>query len=143
MGPAVTAAAFIPDLDHFRGSYGAKATVPLYRNAEATEANILTDLLKLLNDTYKRKVSPEDFVAYAYGVLAQPAFTDQIFEGIRDASVAGPITKDAALFVKVRDIGARLLWLHTYGERFVPKRQAARPCAAWGRQMRQSGPRRS
>jgi hypothetical protein len=24
------------------------------------------------------------------------------------------------LFIKVRDIGARLLWLHTYGERFVP-----------------------
>ena len=33
------------------------------------------------------------------------------------------ITKDAALFKKVRDSGARLLWLHTYGERFVPKGQ--------------------
>ena len=75
MGPTVTAAAFIPDLDHFRGSYGAKATVPLYRNAEATEANIVPDLLELLSNTYKRKVTPEDFVAYVYGVLAQPAFT--------------------------------------------------------------------
>jgi hypothetical protein len=32
-----------------------------------------------------------------------------------------PITKSAALFAKVRDAGARLLWLHTYGERFVSK----------------------
>jgi len=30
-------------------------------------------------------------------------------------------TKDAALFANVHDAGARLLWLHTYGERFVPK----------------------
>ena len=27
-GPALTACAEIPDLDHFRGSYGAKATYP-------------------------------------------------------------------------------------------------------------------
>ena len=32
-----------------------------------------------------------------------------------------PITKDAALFEQVRAVGAKLLWLHTYGQRFVPK----------------------
>jgi len=32
-----------------------------------------------------------------------------------------PITQDAALFEKFRIAGARLLWLHTHGERFVPK----------------------
>ena len=31
-----------------------------------------------------------------------------------------PLTKDKALFKQVRRIGAHLLWLHTYGERFVP-----------------------
>jgi hypothetical protein len=31
------------------------------------------------------------------------------------------MTKDAALFEDVRKAGARLLWLHTYGERFVSK----------------------
>ena len=30
-----------------------------------------------------------------------------------------PITKDSELFERVRTIGKRLLWLHTYGERFV------------------------
>ena len=34
-----------------------------------------------------------------------------------------PITKDAALFEKVRKVGARLLWFHTYGERFAPTEQ--------------------
>jgi hypothetical protein len=31
------------------------------------------------------------------------------------------LTKDANLFAQVRDVGARLLWLHTYGQRYVPK----------------------
>jgi hypothetical protein len=32
-----------------------------------------------------------------------------------------PLTKNPRLFEKVRAAGARLLWLHTYGERFIPK----------------------
>jgi len=37
--PALTSSAFIPDLHHFRGSYGAKDTIPLYRSGDATEPN--------------------------------------------------------------------------------------------------------
>ena len=48
IGPAVTVAAQIPDLDHFRGSYGAKATIPLYRDAAGKFPNILPGLLDLL-----------------------------------------------------------------------------------------------
>src|SRR5208283_5197487 len=117
IGPAVTAAAFIPDLDHFRGSYGAKAAIPLYRNAEATEANILFGLSELLRNTYNLKATPEDFLAYVYGVLAQPAFTARYAKELETRKVRLPITKDAALFVKIREIGRRLLWLHTYAER--------------------------
>ncbi|MGO9122320.1 MAG: type ISP restriction/modification enzyme [Desulfomonilaceae bacterium] len=121
LGPSITAAACIPDLHHFRGSYGAKEVIPLYRNVEVTEANILPDLLQLIGKTYKRKVSTEDFVAYVYGVLAQPAFTARYAKELETRQLRVPITKDSTLFVKVRDCGARLLWLHTYGERFVPK----------------------
>jgi hypothetical protein len=120
-GPALTSCATIPDLDHFRGSYGAKAAIPLYRNAEATEANILPGLLDLLAKAYKRKVTPEDFLAYVYGALAQPGFTARYAKELETRELRVPITKDAALFAKVLDAGARLLWLHAYGERFVPK----------------------
>jgi len=120
-GPALTSCATIPDLDHFRGSYGAKAAIPLYRNAEATEVNILPGLLDLLAKAYKRKVTPEDFLAYMYGALAQPSFTARYAKELETRELRVPITKDAALFAKVLDAGARLLWLHTYGERFVPK----------------------
>jgi hypothetical protein len=120
VGPALTACSEIPDLDCFSGR-GAKDTIPLYRIAEATEANIRPGLLDVLGKEYGRKVTPEDLLAYAYGVLAQPAFCARYAEELETRELRVPITKDAALFAKVRGAGARLLWLHTYGERFVPK----------------------
>jgi hypothetical protein len=110
----------MPDLDHFSGR-GAKDTIPLYVNAEATECNILPGLLDLLGKALKRPVTPEDFLAYSYGALAQPAFTSCYAKELETRELRVPITKDAILFAKVRDTGSRLLWLHTYGERFVPE----------------------
>jgi len=120
-GPSLTCSAHIPDLDHFRGSYGAKAAIPLYRDAAATEPNILPDLLDLLGKAYNREVTPEDFLAYVYGLLAQPAFAARYSKELETRELRVPITKDTDLFDKMCNIGTRLLWLHTYGERFVPK----------------------
>jgi hypothetical protein len=121
IGPALTACANLPDLDHFRGSYGAKAVMPLYRDAECKEANILPGLLDLLGEAHGRTVTAEDFLAYIYGVLAHPAFTERYVKELGTRELRVPITKDAALFVQVRDVGAKLLWLHTYGQRYIPK----------------------
>ncbi|MBI4505360.1 MAG: DNA methyltransferase, partial [Chloroflexi bacterium] len=120
-GPALTASALIADLHHFRGSYGGKQVFLLYRTAEATEPNILPGLLDRLGKTYNRKVTPEDFLAYVYGVLAQPAFTTRFTKELETRELRVPITKDGGLFEEVRTVGAQLLCLHTYGERFVPR----------------------
>lgn len=120
-GPALVACAQLPDLDAFRGSYGAKHVLPLYRSREATEANVLPGLLALLSTTYGQNASTEDFAAYAYGVMAQPAFVDHFFDELATCELRLPITKSNRLFDRVRSIGARLLWLHTYGERFQPQ----------------------
>ncbi len=121
LGPALTSSALVPDLDHFRGSYGAKAVIPLYRVTNASQANILPGLLKILDDTFQRSVSPEDFVAYVYGILAHAAFSAHFAQDLESRELRVPITRDAELFERVRAAGAHLLWLHTYGERFVPE----------------------
>ncbi|HUX02322.1 MAG: type ISP restriction/modification enzyme [Phycisphaerae bacterium] len=120
-GPALTSCCDIPDRHHLRGSYGGKDVIPLYRDAAGKEANILPGLLDVLTKEYWRKVTPEDFLAYVYGLLAQPAFTDRFAEELGTRELRVPLTKDAGLFAKIQDVGARLLWLHTYGQRFVPK----------------------
>ncbi len=120
-GPAVVACADIPDLHHFRGSYGAKEVLPLYRDVKGSQPNIPPDLLDLLSEAYGYAVRAEDFAAYVYGILAQPAFTARYEKELGTRQLRVPMTKNADLFARVRDVGARLLWLHTYGERFVPK----------------------
>ena len=122
-GPALTSCAHLPDLHHFRGSYGAKEVIPLYRAQDASEANIAPALLQVLRSTCQRDVTPEDLLAYLYGALAQPAFTRRFEEELETRELCVPITKDGPLFEEVRQAGARLLWLHTYAERFVPPGQ--------------------
>jgi len=121
VGPALTASAEMPDLDCFRGSYGAKAAIPLYRDARSRHANVLPGLLDLLDEAYGGNVSPEDLLGYVYGVLAQPAFTSRFEEELVTRQLRLPLTKSGHLFEQVSKLGRRLLWLHTYGQRFTDR----------------------
>ena len=85
-----------PDLDHFSGR-GAKDTVPLYRTADGTEANILPGLLNLLGNAYGCKVTPEAFLAYVYGALAQPVYTACYAKELETRELRVPIAGQEAL----------------------------------------------
>ena len=119
-GPALCSSSYIPDRHYFAGR-GGKDILPFYRDAGAREPNIGHCVLRTVSEQLKRNVNPEDSLAYIYGALAQPAFTARYAKELETRELRVPITKKAALFEKVRAAGARLLWLHTYGERFVPK----------------------
>ena len=118
-GAAITACTFLPDKDCF-SARGAKDIVPLYRDTQEKEANVLPGLLEVLDKTYGRPVTAEELLAYVYGVLAQPAFTERYAEELGTRELRVPVTKNAASFARVRDVGAKLLWLHTYAQRYVP-----------------------
>lgn len=120
IGPALTSAAFIPDLNHFCNR-GAKDTIPLYRDAFAIEPNVLPGFLEMMASEYGHEIAPEKFVSYLYGILAQPDFTERFNDELVTRELRVPITKDAGLFDAVAATGAHLLWLHTYGERLVPE----------------------
>ena len=122
-GPALSATSDIPDICHFRGR-GGKDALPLYRTADAGEPNITLGLLDMLSETYGHDVTPQDFAAYLYGIMAQPAYTERFYDELGTRQARLPLTKDGALFRKVSEVGARLLRLHTYGERFIPDGEA-------------------
>ena len=119
-GPALAACSEIPDLHHFSGR-GAKDVIPLFRDAKAKEPNLVRGLLPRLAHEFKRPVRAREFAAYLYGIMAHPDYTAAFFEELGADSPRVPITKDAALFAEVADIGTRLLNLHTFGERYAPK----------------------
>ena len=127
-GPALMACADIPDLHHFSGR-GAKDAIPLYRDAEGQVANVAPDVLRQLP---LADASAEDFAAYVYGLLAQPAFTARFAGELASRQLRVPITTGAQLFRRVRDVGRRLLKLHTYHRRFLDQddRPAVPPGAA-------------
>lgn len=120
-GPSAIATTLLPDMDHFRGSFGAKHVIPLWQDAHFANPNLTQGILETLESQFGNPVSPEDFFAYAYGVLFSPHYVQQFWDELSMPGVRLPITKDAALFEKTVELGKRLIWLHTYGERFVPK----------------------
>ncbi len=123
-GPAATVTANIPDLHHFHGR-GGKDVVPLWRNASETEPNVTTGLLDHLAQVYEQSVSPEDFFAYCYAILAGPEYTQHFAEDLATSSPRIPLTADVSLFYQGVELGRRLVWLHTYGARFVPEGEQA------------------
>lgn len=116
-GPAATVTADVPDLHYFRGSFGGKHIIPLWRDAEASEPNVTAGVLEMLSEAYGVAVSAEDFFAYAYGILASPSYVETFSEELVLPGPRLPVTKDAALFRELAALGRALIGLHTYGER--------------------------
>ncbi len=123
-GPASIATHDLPDLDFFC-QRGGKDVVPLWRDREAAHANVASGALARLGAAFGERPAPEDVFAYAFALLAAPAYVETFWEALETPGPRLPVTADPALFAEVAALGRELLWLHTYGERFVP--QGTRP----------------
>ena len=122
IGPSGIATNLIPDLDHYCGR-GGKDVIPLWQNANADLPNLTQGVLEKLRSEYGKSISPEEFFAYTYSVLFTPRYVQQFWDELSVPGVRLPITKDAMLFENTVKLGKRLIWLHTYGEWFIPKNE--------------------
>lgn len=121
-GPALTLTGLIPDLDHYKGSFGGRV-FPLWRDRDATIPNISPRLLTYLAEKFQRQVSAEEFIAYIAAVTAHPAFTARFKSELVQPGLRVPLTADVELFDAAAELGRTVIWLHTFGERFAdPKR---------------------
>ena len=120
-GPAISVTPYLPDMDHFRGRGG--RTAPLYRDKDAKEPNITPGLLDLLSKQYNTDITAEDLAAYVYALLGGQSYTKVFWDELETPGAHIPITKDAGLFQKTSELGKRLIWLHTYAQRFKDKKQ--------------------
>lgn len=119
-GPAAVVTDHIPDLHHFRGSFGGKDVVPLYRDDRGIVANVTLSLLDVLEEAWTESVSPEALFAYAYAVLAAPSYTTRFADKLETPGPRVPIPRDGELFRGMATLGRRLVWLHTKGRRMSP-----------------------
>lgn len=125
-GPALVATAHVPDLHYFRGSYGAKDIVPLWRDQSARSPNLGVKARAALQEVLGT-LKPDDLFAYIYGLSGTPAFTAKFSEPLLEQKghIHVPITKDRELFDEVAAFGRELLHWHMFGERYGTKKLTA------------------
>lgn len=125
-GPAFTIAGLVPDLDHFKGSFGGRV-LPLWADAAATQANLTANALRVIGETLGTIVQPNAMMAYIAAVAAHPGYTSRFRENLKQPGLRIPITADRGLFDETVVIGREVIWLHTFGERFADGRPAGAP----------------
>ena len=90
-GPAATLTTAVPDKHHFRGSYGGKDVIPLYRDANGTP-NADRAALKVLRQQLDTNVTIEHLFAYTFGVLAGTDYTERFREALETPGPRVPLT---------------------------------------------------
>lgn len=117
-GPALTFTGLVPDLHHYKGSFGGRV-FPLWRDSKASISNVRPKLLSFLAQEYGVEVTPTDLVAYIAAVAAHPAFTGRFQEDLSTPGLRIPITADRNSFTEAVELGLTVIWLHTFGERMI------------------------
>ncbi len=116
-GPALSFTSNIPDLHHYNGHGG--RVFPLWQEAKAKNVNFPPHLLTFLEQRLKKKINPDDFMAYIAAVAAHPAFTARFQDDLKTPGLRIPRTENATFFTQAVDLGKRVIWLHTFGERMT------------------------
>ena len=114
----MTFSAAIPDLDHYKGSFGGRV-FPLWADREQRTPNLKAGLLREVAEALGVAVSAPDLMAYFAAVAAHPAYTARFRSDLVQPGLRFPMTADASLFAEAVEIGCEIIWLHCFGERFA------------------------
>ncbi|MCQ3811611.1 MAG: N-6 DNA methylase [Acidimicrobiia bacterium] len=128
-GPVLVVTPYVPDMACFRGSYGDRSMMPLYRDSSGQDANITAGLLETLSQLLGIQVTPEDLLAYVYALGGTAAFSTRFAEELAEGAspVHLPVTTSPDLFQQAVGIGRSLLYWHSWGERFTPPGESHLP----------------
>ncbi len=119
-GAGLCVGAAVPDKDAFCGR-GGKDVIPLYRDTAATEPNVTAGLLDAVGAEYGTTPDAEDLAAYVYALLGGQSYTRRFWNELETPGPRVPLTKDGKVFAEAATLGRKLIWLHTYAERFRGK----------------------
>lgn len=117
-GPGVTFDACVPDMHHYRGHSGGRV-LPLFRDAGGRIPNVTPGLIEYLDSQLEMNLSPADLLAYIAAVVAHGGYTRRFTGELKTPGVRVPLSASVDLWRRALQLGSRVLWLHTHGERFV------------------------
>ncbi|WP_182708566.1 type ISP restriction/modification enzyme [Thermomonospora cellulosilytica] len=111
-GPAITFAALVPDMHHFKGSEGGRVLPMLHPNGSP---NLAPGLTAELTRRLRVPVTVQEVIAYIAAVTSHAAFTARFLDELATPGVRVPITSDPQLFAEAVALGNTLIWAATYG----------------------------
>lgn len=127
-GPALAAFTAVPDKHVFRGSFGGKDIIPLYRDEGGRAPNVAAGLANTIGAALAiEPPTPEDLAAYVMALLSTPGYQARFTDELLDKVVRVPMTGDAALFAEAVSLGREVLWLQTMGQRIAPAKATGWP----------------
>ena len=118
VGPGVTFTALVPDLNHYKGSFGGRV-YPLWADNQAATSNVKGAFLDCLAEQLGTPVNGQQVMAYLAAVMAHPGYTRRFQDDLVQPGLRLPLTRDAALFAEAVALGEAVIWLHTFGERYA------------------------
>ncbi|MDE0207004.1 MAG: N-6 DNA methylase [Candidatus Tectomicrobia bacterium] len=127
-GPAISFTASVCDLDHYKGSFGGRV-FPLWADSQSGASNVKTAFVDSLAEQLGTPVSGRQVMAYLAVVMAHPGYTRRFQDDLVQPGLRLPLTRDAALFAEAVALGEKVIWLHTFGERYTDPSKG-RPAAA-------------
>ena len=113
-GPALSFTSPIPDLHHYHGRGG--RVFPLWADHQAATSNVKGAFLNCLAEQFGTPVGGQQVMAYLAAVMAHPGYTRRFRGDLVQPGLRLPLTRNAGLFKEAVDLGAEVIWLHTFGE---------------------------
>lgn len=120
-GPGVVFSGLVPHTHNFNGRGG--RVLPLYRDSAGTVPNLPPHLCAELATLLRQPVRPADIISYVACVTAHGGYTRRFGEELKTPGIRVPITRDRDLWAEAVEVGRRVVWLHTFGERMVNNRR--------------------
>lgn len=117
-GPGVAFSALVPNVDHFMGHHGGRV-IPLYRDPNGVHPNISSQLLEKLSQFIGVKIAAEDMLAYVAAIVAHSGYTLRFHDRLTTPGIHVPVTMDKQLWKNAVNIGREVIWIHTFGDRYV------------------------
>jgi hypothetical protein len=114
-GPGLTFTELIPDIHHYNARSG--KVYPLLRGTD--DPNLAPGLLQLLRERISADATMDDVLAYIAGIVAHGGYTRRFRDELQQPGVRVPLTAEPALWAEAVDLGRSVVWLHTFGHRFV------------------------
>lgn len=118
IGQPLTCSVAVPDKHYFRGSFGGKDVIAIYRDHAATQPNVPAGFLDVLGTYLEKTLTVEDLAAYTYAVMAHPYYANRYWDELERSTARIPISGDPELFTTAVKLGRELLWLQTFGQRY-------------------------